>query len=294
MKRFLLIVFFITYKISLAQSFEIYNQDTINMIDANNLKQGFWIFWGKMKKLPGYADDSKVEEGTFQNSRKVGLWKKYFPNGKVENEISYQNGRPNGRYVMYYPNGQVQEEAVWKGTKQVGTFKRYYENGNVAQEFTMNENGKKDGIQRYYYENGKIMIEGEFKNGQESGIIKEYYENGDLRAEKNFANGMLDAASTKVYEPKKPLAKEEPEPVKAVGPPPVVNKADETVNMGSFNGNGYAKLFDGNKQVSKDGIFSNYRLVDGKHYIYDKNGILQRVAIYKNGAYVGDGVIEQK
>lgn len=293
MKRVLLITFFITYKISLAQSFEIYNQDTINMVDANNLKQGYWIFWGKMKKLPGYADDAKVEEGKFEDSKKTGLWKKYFPTGTLESEITYKNNRPNGTYVTYYPNGKVQEEATWVNNKPVGKFKRYYENGNVSQEFTMNELGKREGIQKYYYENGKIMIEGDWKDGKESGILKEYYENGDLKAEKNFANGTLDAASSKVYEPKRPLPKEEPEAPLVKGPPPTV-KADETVNIGNFNGNGYAKLFDANKQVSKDGIFSNYKLMDGKHYIYDKNGILQRVAIYKAGNYVGDGVVSDQ
>ena len=32
--------------------------------------------------------------------------------------------------------------------------------------------------------------------------------------------------------------------------------------------------------------------MDGKAYMYDENGILQRVAVYKNGIYVGDTQVE--
>lgn len=291
MKRFLLILFFIA-KISAAQSFEINNQDTVNFIDVNNLKQGYWRFLGFMKKLPGYKDDQVIEEGKFADSRKVGLWKKYFPSGNIDSKVTYQNGRPNGYYVNYYDNGKIQEEGTWINNKPVGQFKRFHENGVIAQEFNYNNTGKREGAQKYYYENGKIMIEGEWAEGKESGILKEYYENGDLKAEKNFNGGTLDPATTKTYEPKKPLAKTTE--LKPIDTTPAVAKNDEKPNLGAFNGNGYAKLYGSNKQITKDGTFSNYKLIDGKEYIYNKDGILQKIEIYKKGVYVGDGVIEDE
>jgi antitoxin component YwqK of YwqJK toxin-antitoxin module len=33
--------------------------------------------------------------------------------------------------------------------------------------------------------------------------------------------------------------------------------------------------------------------MEGKAYIYDENGILTRVAVYKNGVYVGDTQAEK-
>ena len=292
MKKFLLFIIFITCKISIAQSLEVYNQDTINYIDVNNMKQGHWIFWGKMKKLPGYADNQKVEEGSFKDSKKVGSWKKYFPSGNVQNEISYKGGRPNGYYINYYDNGKIEEEGTWVNNRQVGQFKRYYENGVLSQEFNFNEKGDREGVQKYYYENGKVMMEGQWANGQESGILKEYYENGDLRAEKNFTNGTMDPASSNTYEPKKPMVKiAETDEEKAS---PVVAKGEELPNMGTFNGNGYGKLYNKNNQIAKDGTFKNYKLIEGKYYIYNKDGIIQKVEIYKNGVYIGDGVIAEK
>ena len=56
--------------------------------------------------------------------------------------------------------------------------------------------------------------------------------------------------------------------------------------------NGQYTLYNRNKQISKDGIFKDNRLIDGKSYIYDENGILQRVAVFKAGVYVGDTQVE--
>ena len=296
MRRLLLIVFFITYKISIAQSYEIFNQDTINFVDANNLKQGYWIFFGRMKKLPEYKDDQKVEEGKFTDSRKVGIWKKYFPNGNVNHQITYENGRPNGYYINYYEDGTLQEEGNWVNNKQIGKFKRFHENGKLSQDFNFNETGKREGVQKYFHENGKIMIEGSWNQGKESGVVKEYYENGDLKSEKVYNNGSFDAAASKTFEPVKPLPKpveKIPENPTGTTTPPVV-KAGESLNLGGvFNGDGKAVLFNKNKQVAKDGVFQKYKLIDGKEFIYNSDGILQRIAIYKNGIYVGDGLIEK-
>ena len=135
------------------------------------------------------------------------------------------------------------------------------------------------------------MIEGNWAEGKEAGPLTEYYENGDVKSVKNFNGGTLDIASVKTYEPKKPIAKTAPD-VKVESPPIVVSK-NETVNIGKFNGEGYWKLYNQNKQVSKDGVFSKNRMIDGKVYSYSSDGILTRIAVYKGGKYIGDSVIEE-
>ena len=102
----------------------------------------------------------------------------------------------------------------------------------------------------------------------------------------------LDLATVKTYEPKKPIAKTTPE-VKLEAPPVIPDKKEKD-NLGKvFNGEGYWKLYNTNKQVSKDGTFSKNRLIDGKVYFYSSDGILNRIAVYKGGKYVGDAVIEE-
>jgi len=283
--------------ISVGQSlptFEIVEGDTINYIDKNNLKQGFWKIFGRMKKLPGYEPDQVIEQGKFDNSRKQGLWTKFFPSGKTQSEIEFVNSRPNGSYKTYFENGQVEEEGSWKNNRNTNDFKRFHENGQVSQQFAFNESGKRDGRQTYFYENGQVMIEADIEAGKEK-FVKEYYENGDVKAEKAFIDGKLDAANTKVYESKEPVKDREEEELKKA--PVVVVKAnkDETSNgTQTFSGNGKHKLYNTNKQISKDGEFTNYRLMEGLWYKYDDNGILMNIQKYKKGRYIGDAPLPKE
>ena len=292
-KYFYIIIAVFFSSISVAQSYEVIDGDTINVVDANGLKQGFWRIFGRMKKLPGYQPDQVVEEGNYKDSKKQGIWKRFFPNGKVKDEIEYVNNRPNGYYRTYYENGQVQEEGVWQRNRNVGQFKRYYENGQVAQEFNFNETGKRDGKQVYYYENGQVMIEGEWAAGKESGEIVEYYENGDIKAKKVFNNGIMDTTKSQIFEPKNPIENKEDEEL-ADAPEKVVKvEADEKPNVGKFDGNGPFKLYNKNKQIVKDGVFKNYRLMDGKWYKYTDDGILYNIEVYKKGKYIGDAPLPE-
>ena len=289
---YLLIPIFVC-SISAAQSYTIDKGDTINVIDENNLKQGFWRIFGKMKKLPGYEPDQVVEEGNYESSRKQGLWKNFFPNGKMKSEIAYVNSRPSGSYKTYFENGQVEEEGSWENNRNTGGFKRYHENGQTAQQFVFNESGKRDGKQVYYYENGQVMIEADIAAGKEK-FVKEYYEDGSIKAEKSFIDGELDVANTKVYEEKNPVKnkvdKELAEsPVKIVK----IDKNDE-VNDGNFGGTGQHTMYNKDKQLSKVGYFENFRLMDGVLYKYDNNGILIVLEKYKSGRYIGDAPLPKE
>ena len=292
---FLFIPIFIC-SISVGQSlpkWEIIDGDTINYVDENNLKQGFWKIFGKMEKLPAYEPDQVVEQGKYANSRKQGLWTKFFPSGKTKSEIEFKNSRPNGSYRTYFENGQLEEEGNWKNNRNTNNFKRYYENGQVSQDFAFNTTGKRDGKQVYFYESGQVMIEADIESGKEK-FVKEYYEDGSVKAEKSFVDGKLDVANTKVYEPKVPVKDRDAEELKRA--PIEIVKVDktETVNSGEFGGNGQHKVYNANRQISKDGFFKAYRLMEGMLYKYNANGILFKIKKYKNGRYIGDAPIPKQ
>lgn len=48
----------------------------------------------------------------------------------------------------------------------------------------------------------------------------------------------------------------------------------------------------GNKVFRCDGEYQNGVLWNGKHYVYDKNGLLIKIEIYRGGKYCGDGQID--
>ncbi len=268
---------------------------TINYTDENGKRQGYWVFTNEMVNGECEDDEQKIKEGKYTNSRKNGIWKEYFCNENFKSKINYVNNRPNGYAIVFHENGNIKEEGEWKNNRWVGAYKLYYSNGNVQQEFNFNATGKRTGNQKYYYENGALMIEGTWSAGKESGIVTEYYENGDVRAIKDFAGGVLDSSKTQVFAPKLPI---EPHAIKledVAPPPPVIVEKNEKDNLGKkFNGEGYWQLYNSDKQITKDGTFKRNRFISGKAYYYDEQGLLIRIAIYRNGKYVGDGIIEEE
>src|SRR5690606_23707813 len=83
--------------------------DTLDQVDSQGRKQGWWRVVAPNTDRTGYPDGALVEEGRYQNGRRVGVWRRYWPNGQPMSEITYQMGRPRGPYVTYYRNGQVEE-----------------------------------------------------------------------------------------------------------------------------------------------------------------------------------------
>ncbi|MDA9072187.1 toxin-antitoxin system YwqK family antitoxin [bacterium] len=277
-----------------AQTFELNRADTINKIDVNRKRQGYWMIKAQPPKFREYPAGNLVEEGNYINSRKEGLWKKYFPSTQLKSEITYKGSRPFGKYTLYYENGNLEEDGNWERTKNPGEFKRYHENGQLSQSFTFTESGKRSGKQVYYYPNGNLRLEGTWNDGLETGEQKEYYENGDLMSVKSFNGGALDPSSFETYAPKAPIKNAVAKMVEEGKDLNVKATDEDEANQGGFDGNGYNKLFNPNKQISKDGVFKNYRLIDGKYFKYDENGILTQIMIFKDGKYIGNGVIEKE
>jgi len=293
-----LAILFLAFQQSYAQqqpTYRVLDGDTINRVDAKGLKQGFWkIFGANTKNSIGYLPTQLVEQGMYISGRKNGVWKRFFPNGDIRNETTYVNGRIDGKYKEYYRNGQIQEEGNWWNSRNVSEFSRYYPNGNKAQEFVFKQSGKRDGEQRYYYPSGKLMIMAEVNNGKKA-LIKEYFESGELKANKVFdpESGELDQINTEVYQPKlveaaKAVEKEPVEPITS----PVIEAEDKPnvpkAGVGAFTGNGFKRMYNAAKQLSKVGEFKNYRLMDGKQYFYDDNGLLIRIKQFENGRFIGD------
>lgn len=270
-----------------------------NQTNAEGRRDGHWVVKGTDSKKPGYAANAIVEEGDYQNGRKVGVWKTFYPNGELKNEITFEGGRPKGPYTTYYENGQVEEQGSWSTNKNTGSFKRFYENGQVQQDFTFNTSGKRDGPQKYYYDNGQLMIEGNWNGGKESGEVKEYFENGKVKSVRVYNDGKMDESKSTFNEtaPEAKTVAVTPAPVKdennKVKTTVAVSQTKDAPNIGRFDGNGQHTLYNKDRQISQKGEFKNGRMVNGKWFKYNKDGILVKIEIYSNGQYVGDGVIDK-
>ncbi len=142
------------------------------------------------------------------------------------------------------------------------------------------------------------MIEGNWQDGKEQGEVKEYYPDGSLKSIKVFENGTINIEKSKEFPPpdttKKVIAYNGEKLMEAPVPPPPPSPAEEKPNIGEFTGNGYFILYNKNKQISQKGEFKDGRLYNGKIYRYNKDGILIRVEVYKNGRYIGDAPLEEE
>ncbi|NNE54629.1 MAG: hypothetical protein HKN32_01320 [Flavobacteriales bacterium] len=270
----------------------------INLIDDQGMKQGYWIIKGYMSDKAGYQPNSTVEEGEYLNNKKQGLWKSYWPNGTLKSEINYEMNRPRGAYAIYYRNGQMEEQGLWERGKNIGQFHRWYDNGQPHQEFHFSDSGKRNGIQKYYHDNGQLELEVNIINGKESGAMKRYDERGKIKQEMTLENGTLVDGSIKNFlpshkapehDPIETIIQEEetPEPIKTVVATDEPNSAHE------FKPDGYNVLYNENQQITQIGDFTNGRLWNGKWHRYNPSGILIRIEIYKQGKYVGTGVMEE-
>jgi hypothetical protein len=100
--------------------------DSLNQFNENGQRSGYWIIYSHMNLDKGYADcDScKIEEGTYINDRKEGVWTKYYKDGiNPRLQGTYIDNRPNGNYTKFDLNGSIIEEGNFTPGKRVEVFR---------------------------------------------------------------------------------------------------------------------------------------------------------------------------
>lgn len=266
--------------------------DTINLM-KDGLRHGYWIINGDISGNKDYVPVAKVEEGVFVNGRKSGQWIKYYPKGTVKSKITYINGRAQGDFITFYKNGQLEEKGTWKSKVYNGDFVRYYENGKIAQKKSFNDKGKTEGKVIYYYPNGQEELVFETINGLGSGNASRFWPNGDVKENLTFNEKGISTTSGTVKRINPPvenarLIMEKKEAVVAEGE---LNIGPLPSAKGNLLKDGYHKTYNENKDILMDGEFQKGKLWSGKHYIYDDNGLLERIDVYKEGKFTGHGVL---
>lgn len=84
--------------------------DTLNCVDAKGLKQGRWVI--KVDDLRG--ERGYEEEGTFENNKREGTWRRYSLEGDLLAVENYRWGNKNGKNVYFSNMGDPLREESWK------------------------------------------------------------------------------------------------------------------------------------------------------------------------------------
>jgi antitoxin component YwqK of YwqJK toxin-antitoxin module len=152
LRRYLLIFLLICLSnSSFAQSFELFEGDTINLTLMNGKKQGFWrYFWPN--------GDLKYEV-YYDNGEKEGLEIKYFDEQDcIEFSNTYLKGVLNGPSVSFFPNCSTKTEEIYQG-------------------------GQKNGYERNFDQNGILLTEGQFAKGELVGSYAHFDKKGTVTYE---------------------------------------------------------------------------------------------------------------
>lgn len=265
--------------------------DTLNRLDEAGRKQGYWRIAAPKEDMPGYTDGQLIEEGRYSNSKRIGLWRRYWPNGQVMSEITYVMGRPKGTYRTFYPSGKPEEQGTWDLDRNTGSFRRWHPNGQLSQDFVFDQYGLRDGVQKYYHENGQLEVSVDIKQGKEDGVLKRYYANGDLQQTAELDNGVINASNSRYIKPVHKVEGPDPDP----GAKPAPARTEEEVtNAVAFRPEGYNTLYDKQLRIAQQGDYRKGQLWNGKVFKYNKNGILSRIEVYIEGRYAGVGVIPEE
>lgn len=117
---------------------------------------------------------------------KVGVYNKYYDDGKILEVANYTNGKLNGERTLYHPNGKIMQKENYIDNRYEGKFTAYDEDGNLQQEGTYKDN-MMDGVWKNYFAGGKKIVKDEttLKENKINGLYKEYYPNGKLFAQGN-------------------------------------------------------------------------------------------------------------
>lgn len=157
----------------------------------------------------GYLVSREIINRYDKNNSKTSIWKTFFSNGNVEEEIYYRAGMKNGFYKKYNDKGtllsiekyvnDVKEENVAE-LKEYEIRKDYYPDGKVKIVGSY-YNGIPDGVRREYDEKGNVVkgyiFESGLKkgegitdnNGQKQGQWIEYHDDGNVSARGKYVNG---------------------------------------------------------------------------------------------------------
>ncbi len=273
-----------------------YNGQEANIPGENGRKAGLWVFYGKDKNIKGYQPEDIYEVGVFVDGRKDSVWKRFYPSGNLMSEITYKGGRPNGPFTTYHDKeGAVEEQGNQSGLVLVGSHVRTNIDGQVIMEKNYNDKGQSDGPQAYYHDNGKPELVWTKKDGVNNGTLTRYYKNGDVKEVTEYGEGGEIVNSTKKERVNPPF--EEPKPKE---PQKLAPKIPAGTHI-QINGKkiaavtippGKQKVFKEGGDILYDGFFEEGKFKEGEYYVYDEDGLIHHIEVYKNFRFVANGVIK--
>lgn len=277
----------------------------INRLDKKGERIGYWVL-DEDNNPVGQTSENKAREGMYKNGRKEGVWILYFEDGTTPRIIGeYSDNRPSGAYFRFKKHGElVQASSVPKriSPKQsvqvsnpVFSCRMLFDNKDIVagQVFFANHIFKQQKSVQFWMESSMNVVPSMAKevdytwlNSNYNAILTTYLK---IRTPRNLRADDIEPVSTISITPLNVQVNTESKSKNYYYPPQV--KLPRVGKGLTFMPNGFNKLYTESNEIWMDGHFEDSQLKSGKVFIYDKDGILLKVRVYKDGVYESDGVL---
>jgi antitoxin component YwqK of YwqJK toxin-antitoxin module len=159
----------------------------------------------------------------YKMSKYDGRFTSYYPNGKIDYEVTYIDDVKTGKGIDYFKNGVIQREEYWTGkmdewnTSVFDSMFYYQDNGNLYISTTVKQlnneltemhfktyhannevesifkeiNGNKEGLYFKYHSNGKLERKLTYSNNDVIGQALFWYENGKKKFDLTIENSVV-------------------------------------------------------------------------------------------------------
>ena len=117
-----------------------------------------------------------------------GSYRRYYRNGRLEQQTSFRGGKRDSAYVEFQPDGRRRLETTYRDGLRQGPFTTFYADGKPAQSGTFVDD-EPTGELLYYYPDGHVKLRTTLVKGQPEGTIREVYASGSPKAEITYAAG---------------------------------------------------------------------------------------------------------
>lgn len=236
-------------------------------------------------------DSQKASEGKYVNGRKEGVWIYYYEDGKTPRLIGeYSDNRPSGTYFRFNRQGKLcsanANSRVLKNSNRIGVSNKVY---SCQLNF---EN--QDLVAGQVFFSNKLFV----KNSFRFWVTRNFETSNATSSKIDFSwlhnsYNMLYASYLEVRKPSRTLVKPQTlsvvtTTVRGASAPPLVKNPIVADGL-EFKLNGMNKLYSKTGEIWMDGYFEQGQLRDGKVFLYDNDGVLLKVRIYKKGKYLSDG-----
>ena len=199
---------------------------------VNNLKQGVGYEFNKAGNIitiiryrRNEIIDYELINRYDKENRRVGVWKEFYSNGNIKEEINYVDGKLNGYRKIYDQFGKLVDVYYYKNGEVDLTENDFESNIDIKEEFDKNDNlvfrgsfknKKPIGVHRFFNIKGEVVnsktydIDGNLiadgivlKNGWKNGDWIYYYTNKNKQAEGKYVNGKKHGKWIYYYDNKK-------------------------------------------------------------------------------------------